>query len=158
MKERFVLFSRIAAFLYDKRHVNAKLVADYDGLLEGQVKPWHTPLPVQWGIVKRNTGQKTCQKRVCYLSRRMDNSSIKLTKVCVLLDVSHVPPVILSVFSYSWSSEKKRVRLQVRPRYFLQSWLSKDEQSYNPLAVSFPCSFILKVAPLNLDALKMLLD
>ena len=34
---------------------------------------------------------------------------------CVLLDVSHMPPAILSVFSHSWSSEKKRVRLRVRP-------------------------------------------
>ena len=50
----------------------------------------------------------------CVLSsRHMDNSSIKLTR-CVLLGVSHMPPAILSVFSYSWSSEKERVRLRVR--------------------------------------------
>ena len=62
-------------------------------------------------------------------------------KGCVLLDVSHMPPAILSVFSYSWSSEKKRVRLRVRPCYLLQSRLSQEERSYHPLAVSFPSFF-----------------
>ena len=62
-------------------------------------------------------------------------------KGCVLLGVSHMPPAMLSVFSYRWSSEKKRVRLRVGPCYLLQSRLSKDERSYHPLAVSFPSSF-----------------
>ena len=54
-----------------------------------------------------------------------------------------MPPatLVLSVFSYSWSSEKKRVRLRVRPCYLLQSRQTKDERSYHPLAVSFPSSF-----------------
>ena len=52
-----------------------------------------------------------------------------------------MPPVIVSVFSYSWSSEKKRVCLRVRPCYLLQLRLPKDERSDHPLAVSFPSSF-----------------
>ena len=40
-------------------------------------------------------------------------------KGCVLLDVSPMPRAILSVFSNSSSSEKKRVRLRVRTCYFL---------------------------------------
>ena len=43
-ERRFVLFSRVAASLHDKRPVNAELGAGY-GLLGGQVKPLHTPLP-----------------------------------------------------------------------------------------------------------------
>ena len=51
-------------------------------------------------------------------SRRMDNSVLNQAHngLCALgLDVSHMPPSILSVFSYSWPSEKKRVRRRVRP-------------------------------------------
>ena len=87
-----------------------------------------------------NTGQKTCQKHVCCLAGAGQFLN-QAHKRCVLLDVSHVPPAIPSVFSYSWSSEKKRVRLRVRPCYLLQSRLSKEERSYHPLAVYFPSSF-----------------
>ena len=53
-----------------------------------------------------------------------------------------MPPAILSVFSYTWSSKKKRACLRVRPACcLLQSRLWKDERSYHPLAVSFPSSF-----------------
>ena len=45
-ERRFALFSRVAASLYDKRPVNAELLVGAGcGLLGGQVKPLHTPLP-----------------------------------------------------------------------------------------------------------------
>ena len=66
----------------------------------------------------------------------------QIHKGCVFLDVSHMPPAILSVFSYSWSSEKKRVRLRVRPYFLLQSRLKR---SYHPLTVSFPSSFYSEI-------------
>ena len=80
-------------------------------------------------------------------------------KGCVPLDVSRMPLVILSVVSYSWSSEKKRVRLRVRPWYLLQSRLSKDERSSSTGSLfSLIFSFWKLCLLANLDALKMLLD
>ena len=80
-------------------------------------------------------------KNACAIKQAHGQFLNEAHKGCVLLDVEHVPPAILIVFSYSWSSEKKRVRRRVRPCYLLQSQLSKEERSYHPLAVSFPSSF-----------------
>ena len=156
-ERRFVLFSRLTASLHDKRPVNLELGARY-GLLGGRVKPLHTPLPARQGIVERNTGQKTsqCQKRVCYLAGAWTIPQSSWQRSCVLLDVEHVP---LNAFSYSWSSEKKRVRRRVRPCYLLQSRLLKEERSLSTGSLFSLLFLFWKIHLLaNLDALKMLLN
>ena len=64
-----------------KRPVNAELGA---GQLRGRVKPLHTPLPAWKGIVERNTGQKMCQKRVCYLAGALAIPQSSSQRLCAL--------------------------------------------------------------------------
>ena len=93
----------------------------------------------------------------------MDNSSIdiKLTNLKVVRSWTSATGNTKH-FSYSWSSEMKRVRLLVRPCYLLQSRQSKDERSYHPLEVSFPSSFYYEswtsLQFASLDVLKISLD
>ena len=83
-------------------------------------------------------------------------------KGCVLLDVSHMPPAILSVFSYSGSSELKRVRLRVRSGLLPSLITTIKKRAVIPSTGSlFSFLFLfwkLHLLHANLDALKMLLD
>ena len=142
MQERFVFFSRVAASLHDKRPVNAELGAGY-GLLGGHVEWNFYTLLFQHGTgLSSEAPDRRRVKNACPILQAHGQFLNQGHEGCVLLDVSHMPPPILSVFSYSWSSEKKRVRLRVIPCYLFQSQLSNNERPYHPLLVSFfPSSF-----------------
>ena len=100
-------------------------------------------------------------KNVCAIQQAHGQFLNQTHKGCVLLDVSHMPPAILSVSSYSWTLKQKRVRLRVRPGLLSSPIETIKRRAVIPsIGNSFFLLFLFWKMHLlaNLDALKMLLD
>ena len=135
-KKRFVLWAGFPPLYMKYVLLTSDWAQSIDGTTQRPEAEWNLctllfQFQFQYGRQLSNETRDRRPVKTCVLfGKSMGNSSSKLTKaICHLTSViSH--DITVSVFTYSWLPERKRFAFGVRPCYFFQSRLSKEDPGH----------------------------